>query len=248
MTYRHATVRENHQDLASGVVLYSASGFPAFPVRLASEMFQRALELRGKETVTVWDPCCGSGYLLTVIALLHRRRINAVVASDIAPEALRLARQNLGLLSRNGLAVRADHLDELAVRWDKPSYAAAAQAARRLRRKLSADGDDIPSAVGHADVFDPDARETLGGYRPDIVITDVPYGEQTSWCGPDAKTGITGMVRTLASVLAEDTVIAVAVRGRKVPLDDGLRPHASFKIGTRSVALFQNPLLSTSSW
>ncbi|GII77055.1 hypothetical protein Sru01_20370 [Sphaerisporangium rufum] len=247
MTYRHATVRENHQDLASGAVLHSAAGFPAFPVRLASEVFQRALELRGKEPVTVWDPCCGSGYLVTVIALLHRRQIKAVLASDIAPEALRLAEQNLGLLSRTGLTARADHLDGLAERWGKPSYAAAAQAAGRLRRRLSADGGDVPTAVRHADVFDPDVLEMLGGARPDIVITDVPYGEQTSWRGPGAKTGISGMVRTLASTLAEDTVIAVAARGRTIPLDDGLRPRTTFKIGTRTVALFQNALRPTLS-
>jgi hypothetical protein len=146
-------------------------------------------------------------------------------------------------LSRTGLAARADGLDELATRWHKPSYAAAAQATRRLQHKLSVDGGDIPSAVRHADVFDPNAlHDALGGRQPDMVITDVPYGEKTSWRGPDAKTGITGMVRALASILAEDTVIAVAARGRKIPLGDGLRPRTSFKIGTRVVALFKNPL------
>ncbi|MFD2352348.1 hypothetical protein ACFSTC_28350 [Nonomuraea ferruginea] len=47
MTYRHAIVRTSHEDLASGAVLHSAPRFPAFPVRLASEIFQRALALRG---------------------------------------------------------------------------------------------------------------------------------------------------------------------------------------------------------
>ncbi|MEU9891467.1 hypothetical protein [Sphaerisporangium sp. NPDC051011] len=103
MAYRYAVVRENHEDPASGGVLHSAPGFPAFPVRLASEMFQRALALHGKSAALVWDPCCGSGYLLTVLGLLHPRQITGVLASDIEPEALRLAEQNLGLLSRAGL-------------------------------------------------------------------------------------------------------------------------------------------------
>ena len=42
MTYRYALTRESYADLSGGV-LHSAPGFPAFPVRLASEMFQRAL-------------------------------------------------------------------------------------------------------------------------------------------------------------------------------------------------------------
>ncbi|MFI6743014.1 hypothetical protein ACIBI9_59845 [Nonomuraea sp. NPDC050451] len=40
-------------------------GFPAFPVRLASEIFQRAPALRGGEgPAVVCDPCCGSGTCL----------------------------------------------------------------------------------------------------------------------------------------------------------------------------------------
>ncbi|WP_436975454.1 hypothetical protein [Nonomuraea angiospora] len=47
MSYRHATLQRDCQDLASGAVLRSAPGFPAFPVRPASEVFQRAPALRG---------------------------------------------------------------------------------------------------------------------------------------------------------------------------------------------------------
>lgn len=240
MTYRHATVRDDYADLASGAVLHSAPGFPAFPVRLASEMFQRAVELRGGGPVTVWDPCCGSGYLLTVIGLLHRRRISAVLASDIDPAAVALAERNLGLLTRAGLAARAAHLAEQAERWGRASHTAAAEAAERIARTLSADGGDVPYAAHRADVFDAERlRDVLGGRRPDVVITDVPYGEQTSWRGPDGADGTAGMLGTLGAVLDENAVIAVAVRGRKAPRADGLRACGSFKVGTRAVALLR---------
>lgn len=42
MPYRPATARSDHRDLASGFVLRSAPGYPAFPVRLAQELFLRA--------------------------------------------------------------------------------------------------------------------------------------------------------------------------------------------------------------
>ncbi|MEU6410934.1 rRNA methyltransferase [Microbispora sp. NPDC046933] len=240
MTYRHATVRDDYAHLASGAVLHSAPGFPAFPVRLASEMFQRAMELRGGGRATVWDPCCGSGYLLTVIGLLHRRRISAVLASDIDPAAVRLAERNLGLLAQAGLLARAAHLAEQAERLGRASYTAAAEAAHRIARTLCADGGDLPHAACQADVFDADRlRQILGGHRPDIVITDVPYGEQTSWHGPNGADGAAGMLATLGSVVGENTVIAVAVRGRKAPRVGGLRTCASFKIGTRTVALLR---------
>ncbi|HEX4812307.1 MAG TPA: rRNA methyltransferase [Nonomuraea sp.] len=241
MSYRHATDRGDYQDLAGGWVLHSAPGFPAFPVRLASEIFQRALALRGGDApAVVWDPCCGSGYLLTVVALLHRPRIAAVLASDLDPGALSLAERNLTLLSRDGLTARAADLQARAARFDKPAYGAAAHAAGRHATELDAAGGDVPYAVRQADVFDPDQlQRALGHQAPDIVITDVPYGEQTHWRGPGAAAGVTGMVDALAVVLPHDSVIAVTVRGRRVPVDGGRRPHTSFKIGTRAVALFR---------
>jgi len=39
MSYRMVPVRADHRDLASGFVLRSAPGHPAFPVRLAEELF-----------------------------------------------------------------------------------------------------------------------------------------------------------------------------------------------------------------
>ncbi|MEV0617397.1 rRNA methyltransferase [Nonomuraea sp. NPDC050404] len=241
MAYRHATVRQDFEHLASGSVLHSAPGFPAFPVRLVSEIFQRALALRGGDRpAVVWDPCCGSGYLLTVLALLHRREIASVLASDLDPEAISLAERNLGLLSRTGLTARAAELDERAARFDRPSHASAAHAARRIAAELDASGGDVPYAVRQADVFDPDRlRRALDGLAPDIVITDVPYGEQTHWQGSGATTGIAGMLSALTAVLPRGSVIAVTVRGRKVPVEGGPRPRTSFKIGTRAVALFQ---------
>lgn len=165
MVYRYALARENQEDLASGGVLYSAPGFPAFPVRLASEMFQRALALREGRPAMVWDPCGGSGYLLTVLALLHRPQITRVLGTDLDPAALRLTRQNLGLLSGDGLAVRSAELQERSGDHRRP-----------LRRT-----DRLARTHGTA--------------------------------------GIAGMLWALETVLADDAVIAVAVRGRKVPLE-----------------------------
>ncbi|MEU7985062.1 rRNA methyltransferase [Streptosporangium canum] len=239
MVYRHATVRGDYEDLASGAVLHSAPGFPAFPVRLASEAFQRALALRGGDgPATVWDPCCGSGYLLTVIGLLHRDRIQALLASDVSDDALRIARANLDLLGQAGLSARAGVLRERAERFAKPSYAAAAEAAGRIGRMLAAGGGDVPHDVRRADVFDRgELLEAATGYAPDIVITDVPYGEQTAWQGSGGDTGVPGMLAALAPVLTERAVVVVTARGRKVPLGGRIRARESFKVGTRAVAL-----------
>jgi 23S rRNA (guanine2535-N1)-methyltransferase len=41
MEYRYTAERQNYEDFASGRVLYNQKGTTAFPVRLASELYQR---------------------------------------------------------------------------------------------------------------------------------------------------------------------------------------------------------------
>lgn len=248
MGYRYAVTKLGYEDLASGAVLQSAPGFPAFPVRLASEVFQRALALlSSSKPVVIWDPCCGSGYLLTVTAILHRRDVEAVVASDIDERALDIARKNLDLLSNAGLAARGARLKELSVQFGKPSHAEAIEAAGRIGTILASEGGDLAYSIHRADVFEQRELESVVAPRvPDIVMSDVPYGEQTEWRGAHGGSGVPGILRALASVLPDRTVIAAAARGRKVPIAGDVRPCESFKIGTRSVALLTAGQLRTS--
>ncbi|MCI0384751.1 rRNA methyltransferase [Streptomyces sp. CNQ085] len=236
--YRHAVERTDGSDLACGVVLHSAPGYPAFPVRLATEVFQRArARLPGDGPVTLWDPCCGSGYLLTVLGLLHRRSLRQVIASDVDPAPLELAAKNLALLSPEGLTAREAERREQSGRFAKPSYLKAAEAARRLRDRLSADGAALPFTIGTADVFDPRSLSgVVAGSAPDVVLTDLPYGERTHWEGRVPERPVAGMLRSLASVLPPHAVIAVGDRGRRIPVAP-VRPLERLKIGTRSVVL-----------
>jgi 23S rRNA (guanine2535-N1)-methyltransferase len=89
MPYRLADAPQDYSDLASGFVLRSAPGFPAFPMRLAQELFLRcASYLPASEPLTLWDPCCGSGYLTVVTSLLNRPRLGRLVCSDVSPDAV----------------------------------------------------------------------------------------------------------------------------------------------------------------
>ena len=237
MAYRYALTRENHEDLSPGEVLHSAPGFPAFPVRLASETFQRALAEHGGERVTVWDPCCGSGYLLTVLGLVHHPQVASVLGSDLDEQALGLARRNLALLTADGLAARRAELLERAERWGKDGH--AVDSVERLARRLADGGGDLPSRVASSDALDPEQlRAALDGERPDLVVTDVPYGEQTTWAGPYGDAGVAGMLDALGAVLDPSAVVAVATRGRKVAAGP-YRSLSSFRVGTRAVALFR---------
>ncbi len=121
MQYKYATERANYADLASGHVFYSLPGHPALPVRLASEIYQRCLALRGQgiSPCTIYDPCCGAAYHLSVIAYLHWESIYRVICSDIDEKAVRLAERNLGLLTPGGIKRRSREISAMVHLYDK---------------------------------------------------------------------------------------------------------------------------------
>src|SRR5690242_15899496 len=110
MVYRFAQERQNYAALAAGTVLYSSAGHPSFPIRLADEIFQRCLAAQQHEREddcrVLYDPCCGSAYLLTTLGFLHRDRLKQIIGSDIDGQVLNLAERNLSLLTDAGLQAR----------------------------------------------------------------------------------------------------------------------------------------------
>src|SRR5512146_2476527 len=103
MQYKYAKEQQDYSDFSSGRVFYSLPGHPAFPVRLGSEIFQRCIAYRkaihgNSAPCTLYDPCCGAAYHLSVLAYLHGESIREVIVSDIDKKAVELARRNLRLL------------------------------------------------------------------------------------------------------------------------------------------------------
>jgi 23S rRNA G2445 N2-methylase RlmL len=237
MSYRMVPDRVDHSDLAQSHVLRSAPGYPAFPV--AEELFLRAARHLPERPLQVWDPCCGSGYELAVVALQHRAEIGSVLASDVSPEAVALATANLRLLSAAGLQERREELLRRAKDFAKPAYRGAAAAAERLAVRLAAAGGDLPSRSGVADALSVDAlREILQDTRPDLVLTDVPYGERTEWQAPaSCRDPLPTFLGTLAEVLPESSVIAVTAKMRKIPLEAGTPVLERLRVGKRAAVL-----------
>jgi len=237
MAYRLATSRDDYRDLASGSVLRSAPGYPAYPVRLSSELFLRALSHLPERPAGLWDPCCGSGILITTVGLLHRERLRYVLATDVDPEAVALALRNVALLTGTGLAARADELRERQKEFDKAVHGEAAEAAMRLAQRPANSGGDLSASVAAADVFDPVSLSAVVSTPPPyLVLTDLPYGNQTTWVGspPSNAEPTHAAMRALAAVLPDHAVIALTVQGRKVPTPPELQPLERFRVGTRA--------------
>ena len=64
MAYKYEIDHQNYEDYASGRVLYNQQGTTDFPVRLASEIFLRCLNILQNDgfggPYTIFDPCCGA--------------------------------------------------------------------------------------------------------------------------------------------------------------------------------------------
>lgn len=249
MEYKYEKVDKDYSDLASGRVFYSLAGHPAFPIRLASEIFQRCLAHREKiygatNPCTLYDPCCGAAYHLSILAYLHRKHLREIIASDIDEKAVILAERNLGLLSVVGLDRRIREITTMIGQYDKDSHKDALKSAHLLRDRIAAFDKENPltTTVIQSNAAD---RQTMLKHvqlqSVDIVFTDVPYGQHSQWQDSDAISNpIWSMLDVLTEVLSPSSIVAVASdKGQKVSHERYQRLE-HFQIGKRRVAILRH--------
>jgi 23S rRNA G2445 N2-methylase RlmL len=250
MPYRFAHERPDYADFAAGPVLYSLPGRPAFPVRLTTEIFQRCqARLRRQGSAgpyMVYDPCCGSGYLLTTLAYLHWPALRRLAGSDMDAEAISLAARNLSMLTLAGVDARIAQLAELSRQYGKPAHAQALAGAERLRARLLAYRDLLPiaSRVFVANALDAaDLCSQLGAGAVDIVIADLPYGQRSSWqgVGPGAEAVDPEwqLLEALRGVLAPASIVALTATKQRKAAHEGYRRAGQLQVGKRRTLFFE---------
>lgn len=180
MEYKYCENR-NFEDLSSGRVILHRTGYPNFPVRLAQEIFCRCRRcLDDPGSVCLYDPCCGGGYLLTVLGFLNYEKIGRIWASDVSEEAVGLALENLSLLHKDGLERRIGQLNQLLREHGRSSHREALDSAARLMGILDSANREIECGAFQADIL---SHDPFGGrgFKADLVFTDVPYGNLVEW-------------------------------------------------------------------
>ena len=244
MKYRFAVERENYEDLSSGRVLYGRPGATAFPVRIANEIFQRCAarlnERNAPPPYSLYDPCCGGGYLLTVLGLLHGADLQRIVASDIDAEAVERARRNLSLLTVAGMERRLAELRAMAEEFGKPSHREAIESGLRLKASLSPVHERIRTDCFS---FDITGEEPLpAAVRPvDLVITDLPYGRTAEWKGAaEAGDAPWALLETIRPALAPAAVVALVASKDQAVAHPGYRRVEAWTIGRRRVSLLES--------
>jgi 23S rRNA (guanine2535-N1)-methyltransferase len=250
MQYKYAKEQQDYSDLSSGRVFYSLPGHPAFPVRLASEIFQRCVAQRGAiyrvtTPCTLYDPCCGAAYHLSVLAYLHREQIQQVIASDVEETAVALAARNLSLLHQDGLDRRIRELSSLFEQYGKESHREALQSASVLNEKLSSWEERHPPVTRVFLANATDRQEIADHIRAksvDILFTDVPYGRHSRWHaahGDELSNPLTSMLEATLDILSPSSILAVASdKGQKVSHERFQRIE-HFQVGKRRVMLLK---------
>ena len=250
MPYRYATENQDYSDYARGRVLYGQHGHPAYPVRLASEIWQRCVAVlreRGERgPYVLYDPCCGGAYLLTTLVLLFRPEISAVMGSDVDAEALDTARRNLGLLRVQGMEQRIEEIRVMYKAYGKASHAAALESALRLRDRLFAGGrTEIETRVFWADATDARAlQEGLAGREVEVLVADLPYGRDSQWKrlreeGPPSRSPLSQMLEALLAATSARTVLALSADKSQKPAHPGYQRIERFRLGKRQVTLLK---------
>lgn len=224
MEYRYSP-KANYEDFASGRVLYHAKNIPNFPVRLQAEIFCRAKQyLHQKTGLVVYDPCCGGGGSLATLGFLFNEEIDSLIGSDIDPEMVSCAEKNLSLLSKEGLAGRKKELEQFYREYQKESHLGAIDSAVRLEKLLV---HAIETKVLTADCTKP-----LPNIKPDIVITDVPYGNLAEWNDTESSS-MEAMLERLYEIAGEHTVLAVCMDKKQKPHSEKWQRLEKENIGKR---------------
>lgn len=150
----------------------------------------------------VYDPCCGGGYSLTVLGFMNADVVEKIFGSDIDARMIDVASKNLALLSKYGLKKRFSEIKDLYDLYGKPSHKDALQSIGRFKDMLKR---DIP-----AEVFIADCTKKLPQISPDIIITDIPYGNLVTW-HTQSNGPIYDMLQQLAAISHKDTVLAISM-------------------------------------
>jgi uncharacterized small protein (DUF1192 family) len=247
MPYQFVSERQDYTDLSSGRVFYSQPGFPAFPVRLASELLQRCLNLRekvgGRGPCRIYDPCCGGAYHLVSLAFLHWDAIGHITASDIDPAGSRLSDQNLSLLTLAGMDRRIAEIARMQAQFGKESHAGAFESATRLRAALLANLErrEISTTVFSADALSAGDRIALHQGEIDVLLTDLPYGRHTAWktsTGQDLPSSpAEQMLQTLLPLITSRSVLGLCSDKAQKVAHPAFRRAAHFQVGKRQVIL-----------
>jgi len=231
MEYKYGK-NDNYEDFSAGRVLYNVKGMTNFPVRLAQEIYGRCLEHSPKkDNICLYDCCCGGGYLLTVLGFLNQDTIRKIIGSDINIDILGIAKKNLSLLSEEGINRRITEIEQMIASYQKQSHIEAKNSAIALKGLIK---NNIEFTV-----FQCDALNAINlDVKPDIIITDVPYGYMVNW-GGDEENPIDKLLDSLYEICSSDTIIGLCMNKKQKARSEKFMRLEKEQVGKRKFEILR---------
>jgi SAM-dependent methyltransferase len=232
MNYKYLK-KDNYEDFSSGRFFYHKPNYSNYPVRLAGELFCRCLEYIDKtDEIVLYDPCCGSGYMLTVLGYLFNDKIKAIYASDISVEAIELAEKNLSLLWNTGIEGRKNELRDLYEKYARKPHKDALGSLDKLRENIRR---EIEVSCYIEDILNKN-KSIKSGFIADIVMTDVPYGSLSAWSDHEGEQ-INTLLETLKPVITQSSIISISHNKSQKLIHNSFKKMEVLKIGRRVIEL-----------
>lgn len=178
----------DHHRFAHGRLFYRFPGSEA--CRFSPQAAYRLLASLAREDPTpgtLWDPFCGTGFILAVAAFFFPHAFPRLLASDVHPTAVACAARNLALFAdERAFAARLAEMAKLRrinaahdARWaDVGAYF------ETLGRAL-----DFARPAFTAEAFVADAATAARADRPLTIIGDLPYGRASHLAGSASYLG-----------------------------------------------------------
>ncbi|MFW5976852.1 MAG: hypothetical protein ACOCQS_02785 [Bacillota bacterium] len=237
MQYKFETENRNYSDFASGRVLYNQRGATAFPVRLGNEIYLRSKNYLKKRSIdppyTIYDPCCGGAYLLTILALMNVDDFSNIISSDIKESMVELAGRNLSLLTLKGINKRIQELKNDIEKYNKDSHKKALESARRLKKRVKKINETLKIECFQANALS-DFDLNL---RIDLLITDLPYGNIVNWEG-NRENYLLTFLNNIYNNLKISLITIITAKKQKIKHDKFNRIK-HFTIGKRRISFLE---------
>jgi hypothetical protein len=212
---------------AHGRVLYRFAGSDAcrFSPKLAFGLVKGIAVSATDRPPVLWDPFSGSGLIPSIACLFFSRAFRAVVASDVAADAVECSSRNLRLVTDvRAAAQRLRQMRGLQKRNAKslPRWGETAEYLESLMPLIEANQRLHPAVY----TFRASAFELPSGVNGDVhFVGDLPYGKCSSMeddhgvdALPDALTAAyPGSSMTL--IMAPDDARRILARGSRTPVE-----------------------------
>ncbi len=144
--------------------------------------------------------------------------------SDIDEDMVAHTRKNLKLLLEEGLSCRWEEIQSLLDEYGKASHKEALDSCAKLSSMLEKQVEK--------EVFQADCTGELSNIQPDIIITDVPYGNLVEWNDGD-QVSLNNMLESLWKISHEQSILAVCMDKKQKIRSDKWKRLEKQTIGKR---------------